>query len=74
MNKRRGVFNLAFLFAAAFAGAAGQRLSIPTGRRYGGRFGPYRPHQSMRECARRVGGETWTQFKSMDRVRRGLPA
>lgn len=34
----------------------------------------YRPHQSTRECMRRIGGGMWAQFKSDDRVRRGLPA
>jgi hypothetical protein len=26
----------------------------------------------MRECARRVGGEDWANFKAIDRARRGL--
>lgn len=26
----------------------------------------------MRECARRVGGKTWADFKNIDRARRGL--
>lgn len=34
----------------------------------------YRPHQSSRECLRRIGGAMWEQFKRDDRVRRGLPA
>lgn len=34
----------------------------------------YRPHQSTRECMRRIGGGMWEQFKRDDRVRRGLPA
>ena len=43
-----------------------------------GRIAPhrsrYQPHESTRECARRVGGKTWAAFKAADRVRRGLPA
>lgn len=74
MNKRKSIFSLAFLFAAAFAGASGERLARPAPKRYGGRFGPYMPHQSMRECARRRGGVEWAQFKAVDRARRGLPA
>jgi hypothetical protein len=34
----------------------------------------YRPHQSTRECARRIGGERWRFVKMADRARRGLPA
>lgn len=73
-NLSQGRFNLKFLFLAALAGASGQRLARPAPRRYGGRFGPYKPHQSMRECARRRGGREWANFKAIDRARRGLPA
>lgn len=31
------------------------------------------PHQSYRERARRIGGDTWAQYKQWDRERRGLP-
>lgn len=31
------------------------------------------PHQSLRERARRQGGETWRKFKEADRIARGLP-
>lgn len=34
----------------------------------------YRPHESTRECLRRIGGAMWEQFKRDDRMRRGLPA
>lgn len=37
-------------------------------------YSRYRPHQSTRECLRRIGGGMWEQFKRDDRVRRGLPA
>jgi hypothetical protein len=31
-----------------------------------------RPHQNVRECARRIGGNTWRLYKEADRARRGL--
>ena len=67
--------------------SAGSRVheAAPAPRRRGsgpfegvkrGRIAPnrsrYRPHESTRECARRVGGKTWAAFKAADRVRRGL--
>lgn len=58
-------------FASALAAAFGThafRMRHTTGR-----FGPYRPHQSARECARRRGGQNWRDYKAVDRVRRGLP-
>ena len=33
----------------------------------------YRPHQSVRERTRRIGGEAWAKFKATDRANRGLP-
>lgn len=59
---------MATLFARAFGGhdtAAPRRTRQPN---------RYRPHQSSRECLRRIGGAMWEQFKRDDRVRRGLPA
>ncbi len=52
----------------------GRDITVMRGypRRVGG--GRYRPHQSTRECLRRIGGGVWEQFKRDDRVRRGLPA
>lgn len=38
------------------------------------RHGNSVPHQSKRECARRRGGKDWADWKSADRVSRGLPA
>jgi hypothetical protein len=32
----------------------------------------FKPHQSMRECARRVGGSVWELCKERDRMNRGL--
>lgn len=32
-----------------------------------------KPHQGVRECARRVGGTLWDSYRATDRVRRGLP-
>lgn len=32
-----------------------------------------RPHQNLRECSRRVGGQTWTDYKNAHRASRGLP-
>lgn len=31
------------------------------------------PHQNMRECARRVGGQVWIDYKNARREARGLP-
>lgn len=30
------------------------------------------PHQSLRECSRRLGGDEWSAYKAADRARRGL--
>lgn len=59
---------LSELVAAALLG----RMQRPAPSRP--RSSRYRPHQSTRECMRRIGGGMWAQFKSDDRVRRGLPA
>ena len=75
---RRGSLGWLAIAAALAGGIGGGRFGghfFPRlDKRYGGRFGPYKPHQSTRECARRVGGEAWAAFKSADRERRGLPA
>lgn len=34
----------------------------------------FKPHQGPRECARRIGGEAWANFRINDRKRRGLEA
>lgn len=64
---------LAAVFMAALSGRAfgGHDTVGPRRTRQSNR---YRPHQSSRECLRRIGGAMWEQFKRDDRVRRGLPA
>lgn len=41
-------------------------------RRVRARARGYLPHQNLRECARRVGGEVWQDYKNARRVWRGL--
>ena len=64
---------LAAIFTAALFGRAfgGHDTAAPRRTRQPNRW---RPHQGVRERARRVGGAMWEQFKRDDRVRRGLPA
>lgn len=64
---------LAAIFTAALIGRAfgGHDTAAPRRTRQPNRW---RPHQGVRERARRVGGAMWEQFKRDDRVRRGLPA
>lgn len=77
----------AFAFSARIRPALPQFMAPPGKRRFDKARGydvyrapqirgksRYRPHQSTRECLRRIGGGMWEQFKRDDRVRRGLPA
>jgi len=57
---------LSELVAAALLG----RMQRPAPSRP--RSSRYRPHQSTRECMRRIGGGIWEQFKRDDRIHRGL--
>lgn len=76
-----------FLIAAALFAAAGLAVEAPPAQADRPRppkpnavkmprlsFSKYRPHQGKRECARRRGGQDWADWKSADRVSRGLPA
>lgn len=63
----------ALAFASAATDGAAQQLGFPSLGNSSGRFGPYAPHQSTRERARRIGGTTWAAFKNADRARRCLP-
>lgn len=60
--------------AAVFMAALSGRLIDTAAPRRTRQPNRYRPHQSSRECLRRIGGAMWEQFKRDDRVRRGLPA
>lgn len=50
----------------------GEGMTAPTRIR---KFQPFARYfeQGARECARRQGGQAWAEFKSGDRMRRGLP-
>lgn len=64
------------IMTAAMAALAYSRFSSLAGiepRQRSVRGNRYRPHQGVRECARRVGGTAWLSYRATDRVRRGLP-
>lgn len=72
MTVRRSNLTLAMMVAALAdlvlpAGAPPEHAPQPAGR------SRYLPHQNVRECARRIGGPVWLDYRNARRKARGLP-
>ena len=76
MTIQRRLSAVALLAALIGMGADGARdfaeSRRPARYRDWQRASGYKPHQSKRECARRIGGQVWAEHRAADRVNRGL--